>query len=60
MATASIYVALRCGDGDAAAGDGAGAAGVAAVVVAVVDVVFGVLEDFDFKVWRSFAKARRK
>jgi hypothetical protein len=75
MATASMYVARRCGDEDAAAAEGAGTAGVPGVagVVAVnvvfgdvvfADVVFGDADDdfvdFAFKVWRSFAKARRK
>jgi hypothetical protein len=68
MATASMYVARRCGDEDAAAAEGAGTAGIPGVegadVVDVVDVVFGdVVDDFAdyaFNVWRSFAKARRK
>jgi hypothetical protein len=55
-------VARRCGDEDAAAAEGAGTAGVAGVVA--VNVVFGDVVgdfvDFDFKVCRSFAKARRK
>jgi hypothetical protein len=69
MATASTYVARRCGDEDAAAAAagmpcGPGVAGVVAVNVVFGDVVFGdVVDDFvdfDFKVWRSLAKARRK
>jgi hypothetical protein len=61
-----MCVARRCGDEDAEAADGAGTVGVPGVEgdVAVVDVVFGdVVDDFvdfAFKVWRSFAKARRK
>ena len=70
MATASMCVARRCGDEDAAAAEGAGTAGVPDVTgvvgvnVVFADVVFGdVVDDFvdfAFKVWRSFAKARRK
>jgi hypothetical protein len=66
MATASMYVARRCGDEDAAAADGAGPTGVAGGDIVSVNVVFGGgdvvddFEDFDFRFWRSFAKARRK